>query len=322
MKKYITIYFLIFSAYLSGQIPTDDLVGYWSFDGNANEIIKGNNSGFIDGATLTEDRCGITNSAFLFDGIDDSILCSENNMGIVDEVSISCWVKKENPGTDIVISKYEIEVGYNIQFDDYGSPQIRGRDGNAGFLQSGNNKVSICDNEWHHIVGIVDGPVWKVYVDTILIGSYDSGNSTNNVGGSTSPLVFGRRSYFEQSLNTWNSYKGVLDDIAIYNRAISESEIALLYLNDCGDLPEVNDCSDMVEFNVYPNPAVDGVVIFKSNKLIKRIKVFDVLGRQINADVNHNLKEGSIIFNTNVAGTYFLQIEFCSSIIVKKMVYL
>ena len=54
-------------------LPTNGLVGYWPFNNNANDESGNGNNGTVNGATLTTDRFGSSNSAYLFDGIDDFI---------------------------------------------------------------------------------------------------------------------------------------------------------------------------------------------------------------------------------------------------------
>jgi len=243
--------FLFMNIILSSQIPTYGLKGYWPFNGDANEFFNNNNNGKINGAILTKDRCGNNFCAYEFDGVNDYIECTSDSMDIVDEVSISLWFKKNElgDGADIAVSKFSLftfDTGYNIQFDLNGAPEIRGRDRNNKFIESDNDNISRLDNEWHHIVGIVEKSVWKIYVDTVLIGSIDNGNSIVNIGGSNNKLTFGRRSSFSTTL-PWNYYSGKLDDILIYNRALSFKEIKQLYNFECRTKKETvlfyNGCS-------------------------------------------------------------------------------
>jgi hypothetical protein len=64
---------------LSGSL-TNGLVGYWPFCGNANDMSGNGNNGTVNGATLTKDRFGNTNSAYSFDGVNDFISISSNNL--------------------------------------------------------------------------------------------------------------------------------------------------------------------------------------------------------------------------------------------------
>jgi hypothetical protein len=60
----------VLTAQIPSYVPTNGLVGYWPFNGNANDISGNGNNGTVNGATLTTDRFGNTNSAYSFDGND------------------------------------------------------------------------------------------------------------------------------------------------------------------------------------------------------------------------------------------------------------
>ena len=67
-------------------VPTNGLVGYWPFNGNANDQTPNGNNGTVNGATLTTDRFGNANSAYNFDGINDYIQINNivGNFGLSD----------------------------------------------------------------------------------------------------------------------------------------------------------------------------------------------------------------------------------------------
>ena len=78
MKRYLLLFiFLSVNASLVAQIPsyipTDGLVAWYPFNGNANDESGNGNSGTVNGATLTTDKDGNENSAYSFDGSDDFI---------------------------------------------------------------------------------------------------------------------------------------------------------------------------------------------------------------------------------------------------------
>lgn len=77
MKRLLTLCALLTGlttqAQLPSYVPTDGLVGYWGFNGNANDESGNGNDGVVNGATLTEDRDGNPNAAYSFDGTDDRI---------------------------------------------------------------------------------------------------------------------------------------------------------------------------------------------------------------------------------------------------------
>ncbi len=82
LKNYIKlIVVLVFATNVMAQnipsyLPKEGLVGYWPFNGNANDESGNGNHGTVNGATLSSDRNGVANSAYNFDGVDDYIVNS------------------------------------------------------------------------------------------------------------------------------------------------------------------------------------------------------------------------------------------------------
>ena len=73
MRKTLIFVFIIFSTFVFAQVPsyapTNGLIGYWPFNGNANDVSGNAKNGTVTGATLTSDRFGSTNSAYNFSGV-------------------------------------------------------------------------------------------------------------------------------------------------------------------------------------------------------------------------------------------------------------
>ena len=85
----------VLNAYsqLPSYVPSNGLVGYWPFNGNANDESGNGNNGTVSGATLTNDRNGIANKAYSFNGISDYITISSNALiNITGSYSVSFWI--------------------------------------------------------------------------------------------------------------------------------------------------------------------------------------------------------------------------------------
>jgi hypothetical protein len=93
-------------------------------------------------------------------------------------------------------------------------------DGNYRYATSPN---AITLNEWHHLVGVADGSSVRIYVDGILKDSQPAGASWG--GGSKFILSYRKSAVHEY-------YNGDLDQLRIYNRALTTNEVADLYLSD------------------------------------------------------------------------------------------
>ena len=99
MKKILLIIFITASLNAAAQtipnyVPTNGLVGYWPFNGNANDVSGNGNNGTVNGATLTNDRNGNANSAYSFDGTTNYIEVADNNtLDLTNNYTFSVWVK-------------------------------------------------------------------------------------------------------------------------------------------------------------------------------------------------------------------------------------
>ena len=115
---------MIFSQ-VPSYVPTDGLVGYWPFNGNANDDSLNGNNGTVNGASLTTDRFGNTNSAYNFDGLNSYIDCgNSSSISTPTNFTFSVWINplsitnNNNGGTNInvILSKYFDWNGYIYSF--------------------------------------------------------------------------------------------------------------------------------------------------------------------------------------------------------------
>ncbi len=84
-------------AQVPSYVPTNGLVGYWPFNGNANDESGNGNNGTVNGATLTTDRNGNGNAAYSFDGVDDYIDNTSNGLPFGNtNRTINCWILNNN----------------------------------------------------------------------------------------------------------------------------------------------------------------------------------------------------------------------------------
>jgi len=88
----------VLNAYsqLPSYVPSNGLVGYWPFNGNANDESGNGNNGTVNGATLTADRNGVAGNAYNFDGVNDYIKCLNAGPGGNPTVTVSFWMKRQN----------------------------------------------------------------------------------------------------------------------------------------------------------------------------------------------------------------------------------
>jgi hypothetical protein len=209
-------------AQLPSYLPTDGLVGWWPFNGNANDESGNGNNGTVNGATLTSDRFGIPLNAYQFNS-GSNLICTSNTFNTPNVLTYSVWMNSSNIGFLMGFNNGQCYHGFNWdrtiiidgtnQFRFYTFP---------GTQVSTTASVNIINSQWNHVVITMDESGSKIYVNGELIISNPSQTVGENFIGY---FRFGGLS--PNDLN--NSVVGSLDDIGIWNRALSPEEITALY---------------------------------------------------------------------------------------------
>lgn len=234
MKKFYFFLSLLITNFSIAQIPTTGLINHWSFTGNANDAIGGNN-GTVSNATLTPDRFGNPNCAYKFNGSTSYIvMASAGSTGTVSR-SVSFWAKRSITSGLQCAFDYGTPGGigsYHILFD-YGCSGV-GFDNGSTFQMRGNNNFT--DNNWHHFVVVYDASISNqmndmiYYVDGVLMSATVTCGGDNFINsGSVYPVTIGRTADAPS-----RHFTGDLDDFFFYNRALTPTEVLALYnTNSC-----------------------------------------------------------------------------------------
>jgi hypothetical protein len=240
MKKQVLIAFavgLCFNANLWAQVPsyvpTNGLVGYWPFNGNASDESGNGNNGTVNGATLTTDRFGVANKAYNFDGTNNYIsLAGTNNLDFSQGATFLAWVNSSDLRMASIVDKEYGCVSYGYRLNLRNNGDVWAEHGCYGAPQSGTNTsiapASYTPNNWFFIAGVLN-PITgtnSIYINGVLINTVNVIQMINN----SKTIEFGRA----YSPVTYEFFKGVLDDIGIWNRALSECEIQDLYNSQLG----------------------------------------------------------------------------------------
>lgn len=218
---------------INAQIPTDGLVGYWPFNGNADDASGNGNNGTVYGATLTTDRFGNSNSAYSFNGTNNYI-----NLGVLSGYTshaFTGWFKINTMvphAYNALVSKLYNDLYFaknsEVRIDPYGMCiyKINSQFGDCSIWKSVSDTNNIDSTIWHHFVFQYNDldKTLKLYLDKILT---DSIKVTGYCDVATTPTYVGARPYWNG--NTAFYFHGLIDDIRIYNRALTNSEISNLY---------------------------------------------------------------------------------------------
>ncbi len=227
---------LIANAQVPSYVPTNGLVSAYTFNGNANNMFGNGTNGVVSNATLTTDRFGISNNAYEFNGVNSNIDLGINQgiNSIMNDFTISYWVYKTNNLLGNVISSYSNQSGSywrfisNIDIDSVSSGFLVG--GGGGNWQSSITKSSSLNlNNWINVTIIRNSTNLSTYINGILSNS--SSVSSSSINNPTTPAATTKIGYTFPS-NDNNFFKGKIDDLYFWNRALTSSEITDLY-NDC-----------------------------------------------------------------------------------------
>ena len=217
-------------------VPTNGLVGYWPFNGNAIDESVNANDGTVNGATLTSDRNGAVDNAYSFDGVNDFISVAHSNSLTFNQnqLSISVWIyvigwPPANTIEDYFITKQlndgNNQIGFHFYIYDGGtitsskSANFRYKNGPSS-LQMNSSVQNLNSGQWYQLIMVHESNLDKLYFNGSLIGS----SSSSDIGGNNTGNLF-----FGCFNNLTEFYNGKLDDIGIWNRALTQCEIQDLY---------------------------------------------------------------------------------------------
>ena len=209
-------------------VPAAGLIAWYPFNGNADDETGNGLDGIVSGAVLTTDRKNSENSAYYFDGTDDHIKVMYHDLLNLNAFTIAAWVYVERFGglqesAGMILSR-GIFPFFNYQLN-AGTYCTCGSSFNVSTTISGINRSlfatsSYAINSWYFVAATNDGTNLKLYIDMVRAGELISGSSESN----TNDLYIGK---YESDM-LWN-FKGKIDDIRIYDRALDESEILQLF---------------------------------------------------------------------------------------------
>lgn len=188
----------------------------YDFSGNGN-------NGTCSGASCpTFTTSGKLNGAFTFDGNSDYVNVSNDTSLDLVNFTVATWIKSniDQDGTDRVIVSHG--VNYILQFD-HSNVDFQGavafRVGGSTWYNS-DGPVTISKDTWHYAVGVYDGTFLRFYLDGIEATNRNIGSVTSETGNDL---------HIGSDLGLTQYFNGTIDEVAIWNRSLSASEIKTIY---------------------------------------------------------------------------------------------
>lgn len=305
-------------------VPVAGLVAYYPFRGNANDESGNGWHGVVQGASPTTDRFGRYNQAYSFNGINNYIETTFSGILGQSARTISLWYNCNGLTQAGSILSYGYESS-GSSFRCSVEPGVFGQVSPAIGLSWSYIKYGLfpASNTWHHVVYVVPNMSMPklndiaVYYDGQRLQSvYNSYNETmpvNTLVGQN--VVFGR-------YHIASYYQGALDDIRIYNRALTEQEIQSLFRENGFTTNIVEMPTGMKIGEPYPNPTTSMICIDARGMLVgTSIVVFDALGRRVHcpASVNSVSERAFIDLSAMPAGQYHVQITTGSQVTMRRI---
>ena len=241
MKKLLLLP-LLFISFISfsqvpNYVPTDSLVGYWPFNGNAVDESGNGHDGIINGPTLVVDENGIADQAYYFAGNDNITIPHHSDFNIQSLSIVITFQDFENPaaypnGNSVLFSKREATGwGSGFEFNQGGSSW----DFAASNSISGNTTYGFgapqTYGQWRTIVYTHDADSIKVYFDGVLIDGLSSPGFYNS---NSLDITFGMRG------NGMHEYIGSISEIGLWNRVLDSCEVKDLYNASLGNCCAIN----------------------------------------------------------------------------------
>ena len=201
------------------------LIGWWKLDDGSGTVardsshaVKGNGGTLVGDPKWVKGRKG---GALQLEG-NQYVSLGNILQGGFPEITIACWVKHGTSQWQNIVerSSWDKSDGIGLMMD-YNTKSVSF--GHYGIVAA-TSKINVQDSQWHHVAGAMrqsgSDYIYSIYVD----GTLDS-TATNAMGLTATENGWAIGARYD---GTW-TYQGLVEDVRIYDRALSESEIAAIY---------------------------------------------------------------------------------------------
>lgn len=205
--------------------PPAGLVGWWPGGGNANDIAGTNNGTLSGGTSFVSGEVG---QAFSFDGTNGTVTVPDSSsLRLSNQLTIEAWINTRLNNVDqAIVSKVGIangNNGYQLYFSHLS--MLTGQFNSPGQMWPGNviaytNSSAIITNVWYHVAWTYDHSAMKLYLNGLPVATNVIGPQAIAVS-STSLRISGADNHVY--------FDGLIDEPSVYNRALSDGEIAAIY---------------------------------------------------------------------------------------------
>jgi hypothetical protein len=284
------------NAQVPSYVPTTGLVAWYPFNGSGNDASNHNNTLGNYGATFVADRFGTPTAAASFNGSSNwlQINAPSFTFSQTGQFTYSVWEKKSvQPLAGIALMNGNSTAGNFISI-------IQG----ASEVQFGTNKQqsawvwTTCPDTigaWMHIVATYNNGVMNLYRD----GVFQSTTTFTYASTTAANLPF----YVGRGFGG-GYFAGLLDDVGVWTRALTQLEITALYNSTTTGL---NDINANQSYSVFPIPSKGNVTVKLNNTFVgKQFNVVDQLGKIISTGTIDN-ETVSVDLSNFASGVYYFE---------------
>lgn len=201
------------------------LIGHWTFDEGKGAMARdasgrGNHGKVMGGASWTK---GVFGGALAFDGTDDFVLLpNEGHFDLTGNMTVSAWIRVDafTRSWQSIVTKgdraWRLHRASNTNCLGWACSDLSR--GEVGDLYG---ERAVNDGRWHHVAGILDGTRSCLFVDGVLDASE---RTTRAISTNDFPVLIG-----ENAQQKGRLFRGCIDDVRIYNRALSVDELQALF---------------------------------------------------------------------------------------------
>ncbi|MGD0261571.1 MAG: immunoglobulin domain-containing protein [Verrucomicrobiota bacterium] len=202
------------------------LVAYYPFNANANDATGNGNNGTNYGAAIAPDRFGNANSAYAFDGASSYIdFGSPSDLAFASNFTLTAWCLFSGGADNPRILSYGQDIGYELLTVGTGTSRSFQLDCGSQYFDT---PVNYTQNVWYSVVAVVQNGTGYIYVSGVLVAS-------SPVSTPSYPYDF---QIGENAQNNTDYWGGSIDEVRLYNRALSSDEVAQLYAYEA-DIPVI-----------------------------------------------------------------------------------
>ncbi len=322
MKKSIITVCILFSSTLfslaqtiPSYVPDNGLVGWWPFNRNFTDRTGNGHHGRGYATTFVNDRFGGIDEACYFDGQRSHINIPFDLSLTPVDFTISVWIKNDS-GLSPRSNIFGQPAGRQLAVYSNGQATVSWHA--VGNMYPGiETSNALMDTTWNHVVATFHNRVFSIYLNGIFSNSVTTGLTPYSC--TLNDFQIGGFNVKDTGCENYTTgldqmFKGCIDDVGYWNRALTQQEISQLFFTSAVGMPEATLEKPVI---VMPNPCSDYVNVSALYRFdADPYTITDAMGRVV---LQGTLDARSTAINTAELnrGIYFLSIRHRNTPVVK-----